>query len=57
MSKAYSFFDDIHWSKEMEEAWEEIKAHPKVLITIDLFFVGLVFFRTNQPKQHFKLRL
>ena len=50
-------FDDIHWSGEMEEAWEEIKAHPKALITIDLFYMGLVFFRTNQPKQHFKLRV
>jgi predicted O-methyltransferase YrrM len=49
-------FDDIHWSKEMEQAWEEIKLHPQVMITIDLFWVGLVFFRTNQPKQDFVLR-
>ena len=55
--KSLFVFDDIHWSSEMEEARGEIKTHPKVLITIDLFFVGLVFFRTNQPKQHFKLRL
>lgn len=50
-------FDDIHWSKEMEQAWEYIKKHPKVFITIDLFYLGLVFFRTKQPKQHFTLRL
>jgi len=49
-------FDDIHWSAEMTRAWETIKAHPEVLLTIDLFFVGLVFFRKNQPKQHFRLR-
>jgi predicted O-methyltransferase YrrM len=50
-------FDDIHWSEEMEQAWGKIKAHDQVTITIDMFFVGLVFFRTNQPKQHFKLRI
>lgn len=49
-------FDDIHWSDEMEEAWEEIKAHPAVTVTVDLFFAGLVFFRKEQEKQHFVLR-
>ena len=49
-------FDDIHWSAEMEQAWETIKAHPTVMGTIDLFAVGLVFFRREQPKQHFVLR-
>ena len=49
-------FDDIHWSEDMERAWEAIKAHPEVLLTVDLFYIGLVFFRKNQPKQHFWLR-
>ena len=49
--------DDIHWSAEMERAWEVIKAHPQVRLTVDLFYIGLVFFRTNQPKQHFSLRI
>lgn len=49
-------FDDIHWSAEMEAAWAYIKAHPSVTVTIDLFAVGLVFFRKEQPKQHFVLR-
>lgn len=49
-------FDDIHWSGEMERAWQEIKGHPRVTLTVDLFQVGLVFFRTQQPKQHFVLR-
>ncbi|MBO0947454.1 O-methyltransferase [Fibrella forsythiae] len=49
-------FDDIHWSAGMEQAWEAIKAHPAVQVTIDLFGVGLVFFRREQPKQHFVLR-
>ncbi|OGX88430.1 SAM-dependent methyltransferase [Hymenobacter lapidarius] len=50
-------FDDIHWSADMERAWEVIKAHSDVTITVDLFYIGLVFFRTGQPKQHFSLRV
>ena len=41
----------------MERAWEAIKAHPEVRLTVDLFYIGLVFFRRNQPKQHFSLRV
>jgi predicted O-methyltransferase YrrM len=50
-------FDDIHWSAEMEQAWQYIRHHPQVTLTIDLFFIGIVFFRSNQPKQHFVLRI
>lgn len=50
-------FDDIHWSKEMEEAWEAIKQDSSVTLTIDLFFIGIVFFRKEQKvKQHFTIR-
>lgn len=50
-------FDDIHWSKEMTEAWEEIKKYPKVTVTIDTYFWGFVFFRKEQPKEHFTIRV
>jgi predicted O-methyltransferase YrrM len=46
-------FDDIHWSEEMENAWEIIKNHPKVKVTIDTFQWGIVFFREEQEKEHF----
>ena len=50
-------FDDIHWSKEMEEAWEHIKQHNAVTLSIDLFFICLVFFRKEQKvPQHFCIR-
>ncbi|MEK7254334.1 MAG: class I SAM-dependent methyltransferase, partial [Bacteroidota bacterium] len=49
-------FDDIHWSEEMAEAWAEIKQHPQVRLTLDLFFFGVVFFRKEQKeKEHFTL--
>ncbi|GGA76628.1 O-methyltransferase [Flavobacterium palustre] len=50
-------FDDIHWSAEMETAWKTIKKHPKVSVTIDTFQWGLVFFRREQPKEHFIIRV
>ncbi len=50
-------FDDIHWSKDMEDAWEEIRKDPRVKLSIDLFFVGLVFFRESfLEKQAFTIR-
>ena len=50
-------FDDIYWSKGMTEAWETIKKHPKVTVTIDTFYWGLVFFRKEQEKEHFTIRV
>lgn len=49
-------FDDIHWSPEMEMAWKKIIADEKVTASIDLFALGIVFFRKEQLKQHFILR-
>jgi len=50
-------FDDIHWSKEMEEAWKCIKDYPSVTLSVDLFFIGIVFFRKEQrAKRHFTIR-
>ncbi len=49
--------DDIHWSAEMESAWHWIKDQPQVTLTVDLFFVGLVFFNPDfKVKQHFTIR-
>ncbi len=50
-------FDDIYWSKEMKNAWDKIKSHPKVTVTIDTFYWGFVFFRKEQRKENFKIRL
>ncbi|HEY1009402.1 MAG TPA: class I SAM-dependent methyltransferase [Daejeonella sp.] len=49
-------FDDIYWSRGMKEAWEEIKAHPEVTVTIDLFWIGLVFVRKGQAKEDFRIK-
>jgi predicted O-methyltransferase YrrM len=50
-------FDDIHWSPEMEGAWLTIRQHPDVTLSVDLFFIGIVFFRAGQKtKQDFIIR-
>jgi len=57
MSKnSMMIFEDIYRSSEMKSAWEEIKSNPEVSVTIDLFWIGLVFVRRAQRKEDFKIR-
>ncbi|MBP6456198.1 MAG: class I SAM-dependent methyltransferase [Chitinophagaceae bacterium] len=50
-------FDDIHWSKGMQNAWESIKKDKAVTLSLDLFYFGIVFFRKEfKEKQHFVLK-
>jgi predicted O-methyltransferase YrrM len=49
---------DIHWSEEMESAWKSIISDERVTLSIDLFDLGLTFFRRNRmEREHFILRL
>jgi predicted O-methyltransferase YrrM len=50
-------FDDIYWSKDMTAAWQQIIANEKVTVSIDTFQWGLVFFRKEQRKEHFVIRV
>ncbi len=54
-SKSVLIFDDIHWSEEMEKAWEQIKKHPQVTVSVDLFHFGLIFFNSEFEKEHLTL--
>lgn len=50
-------FDDIHWSAAMEEAWDIIRDYPAVTLSIDLFFIGIVFLNPDiNHKQHYTIR-
>lgn len=49
-------FDDIYWSQEMKNAWTYIKNQPEITVSIDLFAFGIVFFRQEQIKEHFRIR-
>tara|TARA_B100001057_G_scaffold113040_1_gene111312 strand:- start:21 stop:638 length:618 start_codon:yes stop_codon:yes gene_type:complete len=48
--------NNIHQSKEIEEVWKKIITQKEVTISIDLFFIGLVFFRKEQVKENFIIR-
>lgn len=49
-------FDDINWSDGMKKTWEIIKKHNMVTVTIDLYFMGLVFFRKELSRENFVIR-
>jgi predicted O-methyltransferase YrrM len=49
-------FDDINWSDGMKNAWNRIKENPAVTVTVDLFFLGIVFFRKELSKEDFVIR-
>ena len=48
---------DIHKTKRHTGKWKRICNHPKVRMSIDLYGVGILFFREEfKEKQHFVLR-
>jgi predicted O-methyltransferase YrrM len=49
--------DDIRWSASMEKVWKEIISQNEVSASIDLFRMGIIFFRKDINKRHFKIRL
>jgi predicted O-methyltransferase YrrM len=55
-NKTVIVIDDIHYSKEMEEAWINIKQSESVSVTIDLFRMGIVFFREGMNHNDYIIR-
>lgn len=49
-------FEGIHHNRRTEAAWEAIKESEGVTLTMDLFSMGLVFFREGIEKQDFVLK-
>ncbi len=49
-------FEGIHHSRRTEAAWEAIKEGEGVTLTMDLYTMGLVFFREGIEKQDFVLK-
>ena len=49
-------FEGIHHSRHTEAAWEAIKANEDVTVTMDLYCIGIVFFREGIEKQDFVLK-
>ncbi len=54
--KTVLVFDDIYWSKDMSAAWDVIKKHPSVKLSLDMYYFGIVFFNVDiLKKQEFKI--
>lgn len=49
--------DDIYHSREMEQAWRELKDDPRVTTSMDLYHVGLLFVDPHYLKRHYRIRL
>ena len=55
--KGILVLDDIHYSEQMERAWRELKADPRVTTSMDLYHVGLLFVDTHYLKRHYRIRI
>tara|TARA_R110000868_G_scaffold138300_3_gene352254 strand:+ start:9783 stop:10271 length:489 start_codon:yes stop_codon:yes gene_type:complete len=53
-NKNIIFIDALYKNKK---AWEELILMKKITVSIDLFYCGILFFRKEQAKEHFKIRI
>ena len=50
-------FEGIYTNTKNTKAWQDIIASQEATVSIDGFYMGLVFLKKGQEKQHFTLRL
>jgi predicted O-methyltransferase YrrM len=55
-NKTVIIIDDISYSREMEEAWHDIRKNEKVTLSIDLYRMGIVFFRSGIGRKEYVIR-
>lgn len=48
---------NIYKTKKNRQNWLAIQQHKTVTVTVDTFQLGIVFFRTEQAKEHFTIRI
>ncbi|PKR81794.1 methyltransferase [Brumimicrobium salinarum] len=48
--------DDIRWSKDMFEGWNQLINDTSYRLSIDLFKIGILMKRSHQAKEHFVIR-
>ncbi|MCX6351136.1 MAG: class I SAM-dependent methyltransferase [Bacteroidetes bacterium] len=54
--KSVFVFDDIHWSAEMYDSWQQITQDKRISLSLDLLQLGIVFFDKKLSKQEFKIK-
>jgi hypothetical protein len=56
-SNAFIILHQIHADADMEAAWNALKTHSNIRLSIDLFTIGILFCRKEQKEQeHFIIR-
>ena len=55
-SSSIIIVDGIHRSREKRNWWQRVKQNPAVVVTFDLYSVGILFFDKNYRKQHYTLK-
>ena len=53
----FVIIENIHKNKNAYSIWQKIIKNNEATVTIDLFYFGLIFFRKEQAKEHFKIRV
>jgi predicted O-methyltransferase YrrM len=48
---------DIYWSKDMLSAWNELVRDTTVVVSVDVFHFGILFFNPAISKQHHRIRI
>jgi predicted O-methyltransferase YrrM len=54
--KTVIIVDDINYSNEMTDAWNVIKLHEKVSVSVDIFRMGILFFREGINHNNYIIR-
>lgn len=54
--KTVIVIDDIHTSREMNDAWKIIREDPRITASIDIFRMGILFFRTGITPGSYEVR-
>ncbi|MEL6916260.1 MAG: hypothetical protein AAFO99_00885 [Bacteroidota bacterium] len=49
--------ENIHGSKKNLALWNTLKNKPYITVSIDMFYCGALFFRKEQAKEHFRIRI
>jgi hypothetical protein len=47
----------IYKTQKAQQIWQSIKENPQVTVTVDTYHYGLVFFRKEQQKEYFVIRV
>lgn len=56
-SNGMLIIDDIHYSEDMEKAWDELKNDARVTTTMDLYHIGIAFVNPCFLKRHYRIRI